>query len=96
MGEPFADAARDADWHTHFSVMLIPNPRLSKAQQKTIERDYSMKRGRCEVRVRRALLYYFDKRLRLDVAEKQDRPKETPIVVANRDEYDQALKDVFR
>jgi hypothetical protein len=96
MGAPPANAAGDADWHTYFSVMLIPNPRLSKAQQKTIERDYGMHKGRCEVRVRRALLYYFDKRLRLDVAEKQDRPKETPIVVANRDEYDQALKEVFR
>jgi predicted DNA-binding transcriptional regulator YafY len=95
MGDPLADARSDADWHTFFSVVLIPNPRLSKAQQKTIERDYGMNKGRCEVRVRRALLYYFDKRLRLDVAEKQDRPKETPIVVANRDKYDQALKDVF-
>ena len=35
-----------------------------------------------------------DKRLRLDVAEKQDRPKETPVVVANRAEYDAALKEV--
>jgi hypothetical protein len=53
-----------------------------------------MQGGRSVLRVRRALLYYLNKRLRLDVAEKQDRPKETPVVVANRDEYDQALKEV--
>jgi hypothetical protein len=54
-----------------------------------------MTAGPSELRVRRALLYYLDKRLRLDVAEKQDRPKETPIVVANRVEYDATLKQIF-
>ena len=95
MGEPGADAAKDVNWFTFFNVILVPNPKLSSAQQKTIERDYGMTSGRCELRVRRALLYYFDKRLRLDVAEKQDRPKETPIVVSNRIEYDATLKQVF-
>jgi hypothetical protein len=94
MGDPGMDAANDVDWSTFFNVDLIPNPKLSVAQRKTIERDYGMKDGRGELRVRRALLYYFDKRLRLDVAEKQDRPKETPIIVANRNEYDAALKEL--
>ena len=94
MGEPLADAAQDTDWSTFFDVILVPNPKLSAAQQTTIERDYGMQDGRCVLCVRRALLYYLDKRLRLDVAEKQDRPKETPVVVANRAEYDAALKEV--
>ncbi len=94
MGEPGVDAAKDVDWFTFFNVILVPNPKLSSAQQKTIERDYGMTFGRCDLRVRRALLYYLDKRLRLDVAEKQDRPKETPIVVANRIEYDAILKQI--
>jgi hypothetical protein len=94
MGEPLADAAQDTDWSTFFDVILVPNQKLSAAQQTTIERDYGMPDGRCILRVRRALLYYLDKRLRLDVAEKQDRPKETPVVVANRAEYDAALKEV--
>jgi len=41
------------------------------------------------------VLYYVDKRLRLDIAEKQDRPKETPIVVANDPEYGATLDYVF-
>ena len=53
-----------------------------------------MQNGRCALQVRLALLYYLDKRLRLDVGEKQDRPKETPVVVANRKEYQSALKKV--
>jgi hypothetical protein len=92
MDAPGADGSEDKDWSTFFKVVLVPNPKLSTSQQLTIERDYGMEDGRCEMPVRRAMLYYLDKRLRLDVAEKQDRPKETPIVVANRDEYDAALK----
>lgn len=94
LGEPGATANQDVDWSTFLTIVLIPNPKLSKKQQETIERDYGMIMGRCELRVRRALLYYFDKRLRLDVAEKHDRPKETPIVVANRTEYDEVLRQV--
>lgn len=94
MGEPIADPADDRAWSTFFEVILVPNPKLSEPQQTTIQQDYGMSAGRCVLRVRRAMLYYLDKRLRLDVAEKQDRPKETPVVVANRVEYDVALKDV--
>ena len=92
MGAPGADPSADTNWLTFFNVILVPNPKLSTAQQTTIERDYGMKNGRCELSVRRALLYYLHKRLRLDVAEKQDRPKETPVIVANRKEYDFCLK----
>lgn len=94
LGPPMGRAADDKDWKTFFDVVLKPNPKLSKAQQKTVELDYGMLKGICVVPVRMALLYYFDKRLRLDIAEKRDRPKETPVVIQNRKEYDQALKEV--
>jgi hypothetical protein len=75
-----ADPSEDTAWSTFFEVVLIANPRLSPAQQATVQRDYGMQNGRSVLRVRHALLYYLNKRLRLDVAEKQDRPKETPVV----------------
>ena len=84
----------DSDWITFFDIVLKPNPKLSPAQQRTIELDYGMQNGKCVVPIRMALLYYFDKRLRLDIAETKDRPKETPIVIHNRKEYDEALKRV--
>lgn len=93
-GEPEANAADDENWWNYFTVVLTPNPKLSKPQQSAVVRDYGMKDDRCELRVRRAMLYYLDKRLRLDVGQEQDRPKETPIVVANRKEYEVALKKV--
>lgn len=94
-GEPGAAAEKDTAWTTFFNVVLMPNPKLSAAQRKAIELDYGMKDAKCELAVRYALLYYFDKRLRLDIHERQDRPKETPIIVANRTEYNKALKGVL-
>lgn len=90
-GVPQSTAEMDIEWSSFFSVTLTPNPHFSKAQCRTIELDYGMKEGKCSVSVRHALLYYFNKRMRLDIAERQDRPKETPIVVQNRKEYDDLL-----
>jgi len=93
-GAPAKSGLDDEDWNTHFDVVLVPNPRLSLAQKHTIEREYGMSDGKAIVKVRRAMLYYFNKRLRLDVAERQDRPKETPVIVQNRNAYDRELKAV--
>lgn len=89
-----ASGEQDLRWNAFFEVILMPNPRLSSDQKKTIELDYGMKGGKSVVKIRQALLYYFDKRLRLDVSERHDRPKETPVVVANRAEYDIMLREI--
>lgn len=90
--EPAKPAREDVHWHEFFDVVLIPNPRLSESQRETIARDYEMTDGCVHIPVRRALLYYFNKRLRLDVADKVDDPKETPVVLSNRAEFQKALK----
>ena len=90
---PGAASKDDQLWHDHFAVQLVPNPELSENQQDVIARDYEMQGGSAEVLVRKALLYYFQKRLRLDVADGFDDPKETPVVVANRAEFDAALAE---
>ena len=94
LGNPKGRAEDDINWNSFFEVVLAPNPRFSPAQKRTIELDYGMTNGNTTIRVRHALLYYFDKRLRLDVSEKLDRPKETPVVIENREEYDRVLKTV--
>jgi hypothetical protein len=52
-----------------------------------------MKAGRVAVPVRKALLYYFEKRLRLDGISALDGPHETPVVITNRDEFARALAE---
>lgn len=94
-GLPGASAKGDALWNDRFAVALAPNPALSESQQSIIAQDYQMKNGRAEVMVRKALLYYFLKRLRLDVADKLDNPHEIPVVVANRTDFDAALREAM-
>lgn len=94
--EPGARPEDDSLWHNSFAVALAPNPVLSAGQQEIIAQDFGMHGGRAEISVRRALLYYFQKRLRLDVADALDNPYEKPVVVANRAEFDAALAEAMR
>jgi predicted DNA-binding transcriptional regulator YafY len=84
-------ASQDKYWNEYFSVVLVPNPVLSADQQEVVAQDYCMEYGQIAVPVRKALLYYFNKRLRLDVGKAIDRAKETPVVVLN----DRAFQDVL-
>jgi predicted DNA-binding transcriptional regulator YafY len=84
---PLAD--QDEDWNAIFNVVIEPNPALSEDQRAAVAWEYAMPKGRSILPVRRALLYYLKKRLRLDVPD--DSPSETPIVVANRIEFEDAL-----
>jgi hypothetical protein len=89
VGAPGALPAQDGDWQETFDVVLEPNPALSTSQREAVAWEYDMPRGRTSLAVRKALLYYLKKRLRLDV--EGDSPAETPVVVANRQSFDEAL-----
>jgi hypothetical protein len=64
-GEQPSDASAKTDnaWNELVKVIITPNPALTEDQKKIIERDYSMKRGKAEIVVRRALLFYLERRL---------------------------------
>jgi predicted DNA-binding transcriptional regulator YafY len=89
-------ASQDKYWNEYFSVVLVPNPVLSLEQQEVVAQDYSMEYGQIAVPVRKALLYYFNKRLRLDVAKDKDRTKETPVVVLNGRAFQDVLAEMDR
>jgi predicted DNA-binding transcriptional regulator YafY len=91
-----ASASDDPFWAKYFSVVLCPNPQLTADQQKVIAGDFAMKNGEVAVPVRQALLYYFSKRLRLDVADRFDDPSEAPVVVKNKAAFDVALMEATR
>jgi hypothetical protein len=93
---PGANPDDDTFWHTSFAVALAPNPVLSKSQREIIAQDYGMTKGRAEIPVRMALLYYFQKRLRLDKSDDPGNPHEKPVVVANRKAFDAALTEAMR
>ncbi|WP_263408542.1 WYL domain-containing protein [Terriglobus tenax] len=87
-------ASQDRYWNEYFSVVLVPNPALSPEQQEVVAQDYCMEYGQVAVPVRKALLYYFNKRLRIDVAREKDRIKETPVVVLNDRAFQDALAEM--
>ena len=90
-----AEAKVDTYWLEIFDVTLVPNPVLGDAQQSIIAQDYEMKNGKVSVPVRKALLYYFQKRLRLDVSNELDKPHEIPVLVSNRAHFDTALAEAM-
>ena len=90
-----ASPADDLLWNERFSVELAPNPKLSESQQAVIAQDFAMHGGRVHVPIRKALLYYFQKRLRLDVADALNKPQEVPVVIANRAEFDSTLTEAM-
>lgn len=88
-GAAGAHASADQDWTDTFQVEFQPNPALSPSQQEAVAWEYDMPGGRTALSVRKALLYYLKKRLRLD--QPDDLPSETPVVVANREAFEIAL-----
>ncbi|WP_027959531.1 MULTISPECIES: helix-turn-helix transcriptional regulator [unclassified Halomonas] len=94
-GKAKAGGKDDQMWQTFFIVKLTPNPKLSKSQQAIIASDYAMDDHVIDIPVRKSFLYYFKKRLRLDIADLIDRPEEIPVVVANREEFEQAMKQTL-
>lgn len=90
-GPAGAQPEDDRLWQETFDVVLEPNPELTDGQRRGVALDYGMADGKLVVSVRYALLYYFHKRLRFDVGAPLDGPHERPVVVANRELFDEAL-----
>lgn len=84
---PGAKAADDRPWNSFFDVILKPNPDLTPSQRETIALDYEMNAGFAKTTVRCALLYYFEKRLRLDIEAGKDKPFEKPVVIYNVEDF---------
>ena len=85
----------DTYWVETFDVTLVPNSLLNENQRKVIAQDYRMESGKVSIPVRKALLYYFQQRLRLDVSDELDEPYETPVVISNRAAFDVALREAM-
>jgi hypothetical protein len=90
-GPPGQRRDRDEAWNTHFPVALVTNPRLPAGLAAIVAEDFGMEGGEVTIPVRVALLYAFSKRLRLDLADDAVDPREAPVVVRNRAEFDAAL-----
>jgi hypothetical protein len=91
LGEPGAEPTTDKDWFSFLDVVVEPNPKLSARDRRTIAHDYDMRDGRVTVPVRRALLYYFEKRLGLDAAKAIGDPIVAPLTIVNDEQVRTAI-----
>ena len=73
----------DADWLKYVTLEIGPHPELSDTQKQVIALDYGMRGGTAKIQVRRALLYYALKRLRLDNNASTYPPQEQQIVLVS-------------
>ncbi|MEH6567877.1 MAG: WYL domain-containing protein [Halioglobus sp.] len=81
----------DIDWNTQITIRIVPDPRLSKAQQLVIEHDYGMENGVLEVATRAKLVPYALKLLHLDHKEQKADPTAQQIIVENQHDLTQWL-----
>jgi predicted DNA-binding transcriptional regulator YafY len=75
--------AADENWNSEVEVVLVPDSRLSPAQQEIIETDYGMQQGQLRVATRGALVQYVLQRYQLGVAKLQTKAEAQQLVVAN-------------
>ena len=76
------------EWQTYFVVEIEPNPNLTISQRESVINDFGMVDGRLSKTIRRALVSYFVRHLRID------EPQEAqPIVWANRSQFEDVKDD---
>jgi predicted DNA-binding transcriptional regulator YafY len=86
MDESVHGIAGDVDWNTQITIRIVPDPRLSKAQQQVIEHDYGMEGGVLKVSTRAKLVPYALKLLHLDDKEQKADPTAQQIIVENQED----------
>lgn len=84
---PACDSASDRLWHERVEVVLQANPRLKPHQRAAIEEDYAMVDHRLTFSVRKALLFYFEKYLRLDYPDEGMPAEAKPLCAVNEEVF---------
>jgi hypothetical protein len=83
----------DKLWNETVNARLKPNPAMSEMQQKIIAEDYSMTNLELDISIRKALYFYFEKHLRLDIPVDLKNPLATPLVLSNKQEIQASMRN---
>ena len=90
-GEAESDIDNDVAWNELCEVQLHPNPSLNEVQRRGVMEDYEMENGNLSIFIKKALLFYFEKNLRLDVPDVKGNPAATPLKILNYEEFKIAM-----
>lgn len=83
------DPLLDEGWNNEVTVSLVPHPGLTPSQRSVVMRDYGMVEGHCELRCRKAMLFYTLRHLNLESLVISDLPAQQHVVVENAEEVKQ-------
>ncbi|MFC0340550.1 helix-turn-helix transcriptional regulator [Paracoccus niistensis] len=84
------DPQDDVEWSTRATLKLRSHPRLGEAQKRAIDRDYAMTSGYREIEVRLSMVYYFIRRMNLDLVDLP--PERVQLWVENLSEIEEAVQ----
>ena len=91
----FVDAAQDEKWNTTVTLLLIPNPALTRAEQRLVHDDYGMENNRLELTCRLAMSHYLLQAFRVQIGQDQKAtsPREFPLFLENKRDIEAGLFD---
>lgn len=78
----------DTDWQTFVVIDIEPNPNLTPSQRDSVVADFGMQDGRLLKTIRRSLVSYFVRHLRIEASQESQ-----PIVWANRAQFQDSKDD---
>ncbi len=87
------DAIEDTGWTTTVVLRLEPHPGLTEHQREAIVRDFGMENGQCEVKCRKAMVFYTLRHLNLERDEIAVDPVFQHVVLVNRAEVNRWMEE---
>lgn len=91
LGPSTESADTDLDWQQTITLVIIPDPRLTKAQQEVVSHDYGMLDGMLSLSVRAKLARYLLQLLNIEVVNIEKDPKAQQLILSNIGELEQWL-----
>lgn len=88
MNESPHGADGDSEWNQQVTILIAPDPRLTREQQEVIQVDYGMENGMLQIATRGKLVPYALKLLHIDSRSELADPMAQQIVVQNRAEVE--------
>ena len=86
LGSSEHDATTDLDWQEMVTLKIVPDPRLSSAQQEVVSHDYSMRDNALCLTVRAKLARYLLQLLNIKTVEIDEDPRAQQLILSNASE----------
>ncbi len=86
-----ADPSEDHKWNHFVTLKIVARPDLTPDQRKIIEKEYNMKNGVAQIKVRAAFVYYVLLRFRLEDRDDPRFSKNQNAILLNYDEIEKYL-----